>query len=245
MPLFKNLRESVGTYWSPKPSKPQSRTPRSSSLDHLKARLDREGKSASPSKRTAEWLRTHSAEIKTPKVLSVKGAKVVKPPVSDRQAAKGKERFWAGILPNFLYKQPAADTLDDIDGATLLADDGPDISADLADLAAWGNEPTLNEPATPRTEKANASLIAPDEEDTLYQPTADDLRVMKTWSSDEVWTFHKLNNRGFEPLLPETWAQEFVTVPDDVFSKDDSEVYVKTHKGNEYNGRSLDPFLLL
>lgn len=237
MPLLQNLRESVGSYWTPKPPKTQHRRTRSPSLEAVKSRLDRE--SVSPSKRTAEWLRMHSAEVKTPKTLGVKGSKITKSPSSNRQSAKAKGKFWARVLPRFLSKESNAATQADMEGSTVFGEDRQSISPELE------HDATLIDAANLETEAANAALIAPEQEDTFYEPSAEDLEVMKTWSEDQVWTFNKLNMRGFEPLLPETWALEFVTVPKDVFSDDDSEVLIKAHEGNEYNGRPLKPFLLL
>ncbi|KAL8737549.1 MAG: hypothetical protein Q9181_001563 [Wetmoreana brouardii] len=228
MPLLQNLRESFGGYWTPKPSVNQQRITRSPSLEEVKSRLDRD--STTPSKRTSDWLQSHSAEIKTPKALGVKGSKVVKPPTSSRQSAKTKSKFWARVLPNFLNKQSNAEDQVDLDGSTVFGEDHPSISPGL------DQDVTLLDPAAAlQTDAAKASLIAPEKEDTFYEPTAEDLKVMKTWSKDQVVIFHKLNMRGFEPLMPEIWAFEFVTVPQNVFSDNDSEVLIKTHEGNEYN----------
>ncbi|KAI4205762.1 MAG: hypothetical protein LQ350_000259 [Teloschistes chrysophthalmus] len=235
MPLFQRLRQSIGGFLTPQ--RPSQRCPqrsetqrqptKSPSLEQAKQRLDRQ--SANPSKRTAEWLRKHSADIKTPK--GVRGSRVVKPTPSPRQSSKAKGKSWAHVLPNWLVKQPVPEKQDSLEGTTVFGfDESPSQSPGL------DNDATLIEAAARvGGEKANAALFAPEEEDQIYTPTAEDLEVMKTWSNDEVWTFHKLNMRGFEPLVPETWAMEFETLSDEIFSEDDSEWVIKAHEGSEYN----------
>ncbi|KAI4114760.1 MAG: hypothetical protein LQ345_004519 [Seirophora villosa] len=239
MSLFQNLRQSIGGFFSPAPPKFQRPATRSPSLDEVKSRLDRD--TVSPSKRTSEWLKTHSVEIKTPKALSIRGSRVTKPSPSKRQSAKAKANFWAGVLPNFLSKTANDASLDDLDGDTLLGEDRS---------SAWGGDDKdaagrLSADIGLNPELANPALIAVDQEDTYYTPTAEDLDVMKTWSNDEVWLFHKLNMRGFEPLLPDTWDFEFVTLPDNIFSANDAKVLIKAREGSEYNGMchtSSSPF---
>ncbi|KAL8719124.1 MAG: hypothetical protein Q9225_003836 [Loekoesia sp. 1 TL-2023] len=228
MPLFQNLRESLGGYWSPGPSKQPRRTTRSPSLEEVKSRLDRD--TMSPSKRTSEWLKAHSVDIKTPKALGVKGSKVTKSTPSKKQSMKAKGKFWDRVLPKFLSKKSGEQTQDDIEGTTLIEEDRLSISP------GFDNDATLvDADITLNAEVVNPALIAPEDEDTLYEPTAEDLKIMKTWSKDEVWLFHKLNMRGFEPLLPETWDFDFETVPDKMFSRDDAKVLIKAREGNEYN----------
>ncbi|KAL9001799.1 MAG: hypothetical protein Q9188_005242 [Gyalolechia gomerana] len=228
MPLFQNLRESIGGYLSPGPSKHPKRTTRSPSLEEVRSRLDRH--IASPSKRTSDWLKAHSVDIKTPRALGVKGSKVTKYTPSKTQSAKAKSKFWDRVLPNFLSGKSNEQTQDDIGGTTLIEDDR------LSNSPGFGNDATLvDADISQHTAVVAPNLWKAEDEDTLYVPTAADLEVMKNWSEDEVWLFHRLNNRGFEPLLPGTWDFDFETVPDKVFSDDDAKVLIKAREGNEYN----------
>ncbi|KAL8942468.1 MAG: hypothetical protein Q9211_001362 [Gyalolechia sp. 1 TL-2023] len=221
MPLFQNLRESIGGYWSPRPSKQSKRTTRSPSPEEVRSRLDRNH--VSPSKRTSDWLKAHSVDIKTPKALAVKGSKVTKH-TPKTQSAKAKGKFWDRVLPNFLFSKLNEQSQDDLEGTTLVEDD------------RLGNSPGSNKGATSQhTAVVAPNLIKAEDEDTVYVPTAADLEVMKNWSKDQVWLFYRLNNRGFEPLLPGTWDFDFETVPDKVFSDDDAKVLIKAREGNEYN----------
>ncbi|KAL9597314.1 MAG: hypothetical protein Q9219_005238 [cf. Caloplaca sp. 3 TL-2023] len=228
MSLFQNLRESLGGYWSPKPSPQLKRATKSPSLKEVKSRLDRD--TLSPSKRTSEWLKTHSVDIKTPKALAVKGGKISKPTPSKKQSAKVKTKFWDRVLPNFMSKKSHEQNLDDIEGTTLIDDDRFSNSPDFD-----GDNTSVDASAGFDAQVVNPALIAAEDEDTVYKPTAEDIKVMKHWSSDEVSLFNKLNLRGFEPLLPETWDWDFETVPDKVFSADDARVLIKALDDNEYN----------
>lgn len=237
MSLFQNLRESVGGYFSSGPSisKQPKRETRSPSLAEVKSRLDRD--TVTPSKRTSDWLKAHSVEIKTPKTLGVKGSRVTKPTPSKKQSAKSKGKFWARVLPKFLSKNTSNEAQDEFEGTTLFDEDQFDA------LDNEDNEATLLDPdVSPGAQLPNPAPNAAADEDQYYTPTAEDLKVMKKWSKDEVWLFQKLNMRGLEPLLPSTWDFEFVTVPDKLFSDDDSKVLIKAHGGNDYNGTLIFAF---
>lgn len=235
MPLFQNLRESIGEYWSPRPSQQPKRTTRSPSLEEVRSRLDRHA--ATPSKRTSDWLKTHSVDIKIPKTLGVKGSRVTKPTPSKTQSTKTKSKFWDRVLPKFLFKNLNEQTQDDLEGATLVESNSPHNS-----FGGDDNATLVNAGVSQNTAAVVPSLMKVQDEDEVYVPTAADLEIMRTWSKDEVWLFYRFNNRGFEPLLPVTWDFDFETVPDLVFSDDDAKVLIKAREGNEYNGKSLHHF---
>ncbi|KAL8815201.1 MAG: hypothetical protein Q9223_005648 [Gallowayella weberi] len=257
MPLFQNLRESLGGYWAPEKQKPKpstsspsspQRTTRSSSLAEGKARLDREG-TASPTKRISEWNTNPSHRSKTPKALAVKGSKVAKTPITNKESAKTKERFW-NRFAKFLSKEPKPDHPDSLEGSTVIGEersspppgfDNEDTHIDfrISPEAEEYNVPGSAEPVNFEEGEAVPALVAPGDDDRFYRPTDEDREVMKTWTKDQVWLFHELNNRSLKPLIRETWRDyDFVTFPDDVVSDDDEEVLVKPHDGSEYNGKS-------
>ncbi|KAL9609408.1 MAG: hypothetical protein Q9167_005832 [Letrouitia subvulpina] len=246
MPLFQSLRERFDRILrSQPPQRPQPSTPRnsrsvhsrSSSLREAKSRLDR--KSISPSARTSRWLKLQSPEIKTPKVLAPKSSKITKstnPVTQPRKKTKARTSFWSRVLSTFPPGQAENNHVENMEGDTLVTEEPSPSSP------GFDNDTTLVDEIS-EVEAATPFFIKPHEDDTVYEPTAEDLKIMKTWSEAEVWLFHKINRRGFEPLLPEIWAHEFRTLPKNIFSDDDLEVFIKTHKGNEYNGK-LPPNLL-
>ncbi|KAI4204245.1 MAG: hypothetical protein LQ346_001661 [Caloplaca aetnensis] len=226
MPLFQNLRESLGGYFSPGSSK--QKTKRSPSLEEVKMRLDRD--SMSPTKRTSDWLKAHSGEIKTPKALGVKGSRVTKPTPTKKQSAKAQAKFWGRALPNFLSKQATGEAQGGLEGDTLVEEEH------FSGVNDDDNEATLLNPdGSAIAELANPAPNAAEDEDTPYEITAKDREAMKSWSKDEISLFHKLNMRGFEPLVPGDWSSEFVTLPGLLFSDNDPEVLIKAREGNEYN----------
>ncbi|KAI4165509.1 MAG: hypothetical protein LQ342_000920 [Letrouitia transgressa] len=243
MPLFQFLRERFGRIQRTQPpQRPQLSTPRnsrfvqprSSSLREVKSRLDR--KSISPSARTSQWLKLQSPEIKIPKALAAKSSKITKstkssnPVTQPRKKTKARTSFWSRVLSTFRPGQVENDTVENLEGDTLVTEGPPPSSP------GFGNDTTLVDEITD-VEAATPFFIKPENEDTYYVPTEEDLEIMENWSEAEVWLFHKINKRGFEPLLPEIWAREFRTLPKNLFSEDDSKVFIKTYKGNEYNGK--------
>ena len=239
MSFFQSLEKSSGVPATPSPSKKRERPTRSASLEEVKSQLDHNA--VSPSKRTSEWLKAHSAATKTPKALSVKGGKVSKHPNLGKQPAKAKTNFWSRILPKFLYGQSEeshheklrrADDEVDSDGSTLVEEQplspSPAPEGDTT-LAIQDDGVNVEEDILP--------AIRPEEDNDHFTPSSEDLRHMQHWSKDQIWLFNKLNMRGFEPLLHETWTQDFLTLPDELFSEADSEVFIKAYRGSEYNGR--------
>ncbi|KAL8844682.1 MAG: hypothetical protein Q9205_001560 [Flavoplaca limonia] len=255
MPFLHNLRQSLGGYWTPEKPKPkrltrspspQRRTTRSPSTAEEEPLLDREG-TASPTKRTSEWITELGDISSTPEALGVKGSRVVKSPITNRQAAKAKARFWSRVLPKFLSQQPEYKVRDDIEGSTLVDREPPHISPDFGDedtqiefhgASHTGPHAGVEPRKYPNVEEGEAgpSLITPGDDDRYYQPTREDLEIMKSWTQGQVWLFHELNNRCFKPLIRETWRNyDFVTFPDDVVSDDDEKVPIKPLFGSEYN----------
>ncbi|KAL8765624.1 MAG: hypothetical protein Q9209_007356 [Squamulea sp. 1 TL-2023] len=248
MPFLQGLRGSLGGYWTPERQKtkpitrspsPQRRTTRSPSLAEDKARLDREG-TASPNKRISDWIVGPTNGSKTPEALGVRGSRIVKSQSPSKQTQKAKTKFWDRVLPKFLSQQPNSAIRDDIEGSTLVDRDrrssslGFDVE-DTLEAEEYLHNGSRN-PADIDEGEAGASLIAPGDDDRYYQPTAEDLEIMKTWTQGQVWLFHELNNRCFKPLIRETWRNyDFVTFPDDVVSNDDEKVPIKPLFGSEYN----------
>jgi hypothetical protein len=57
------------------------------------------------------------------------------------------------------------------------------------------------------------------------------------WSEDAVFLFQKLGLRGFEPLLPIGWINDFETLPEDLFTEKLDKAFIKPAFGTEYGGR--------
>ena len=61
------------------------------------------------------------------------------------------------------------------------------------------------------------------------------------WSEDSVFMFQKLNMRGFEPLLPNPWKEDFVTLPLNLFTPNDSMAFVKADGQSDFRGMLYQP----
>ena len=70
----------------------------------------------------------------------------------------------------------------------------------------------------------------------------DDVRVQE-WTEEERWLFTKLTNRGFEPLLHATWVLDYPQFPEQLFTSDESRVYINNVHGSI--GRGKHSFVLL
>jgi hypothetical protein len=56
------------------------------------------------------------------------------------------------------------------------------------------------------------------------------------WSEDVVFLFQKLGMRGFEPILPIGWIDDFETVPEDLFTENMDKAFIKPAFGSDYSG---------
>lgn len=56
------------------------------------------------------------------------------------------------------------------------------------------------------------------------------------WSEDAVFMFQKLNMRGFEPLLPDGWVNDFETLPVDLFTANENKAFIKADGGSDFRG---------
>ena len=49
---------------------------------------------------------------------------------------------------------------------------------------------------------------------------------IQEWTEEERWLFTKLRNRGYEPLLHDTWIIDYPQFPDQLFTNDEKQVYI-------------------
>ncbi|CAO2654788.1 Nn.00g115210.m01.CDS01 [Neocucurbitaria sp. VM-36] len=57
------------------------------------------------------------------------------------------------------------------------------------------------------------------------------------WSEDAVFLFQKLGMRGFEPLLPIDWIDDFETLPEDLFTAKLDKAFIKPALGTDYHAQ--------
>lgn len=57
------------------------------------------------------------------------------------------------------------------------------------------------------------------------------------WTEDAIFLFQKLGMRGFEPLLPSAWFEDFPMLPADLFTRNIDKAFVKPSSPEvEYHG---------
>lgn len=65
--------------------------------------------------------------------------------------------------------------------------------------------------------------------------------VTAGWSEDAVFLFQKLNMRGFEPILPDDWKDDFPTVPLGLFTKVEPKQFIKAQHLSTFRGKFPSP----
>lgn len=121
----------------------------------------------------------------------------------------------------------------DFEGDTLIDQLVSDIGA--SDDEAWdANEETVVVDEAHYEEKD----YKPSEERRRREKQADALRD-QGWAEDAVFLYQKVAMRGFEPLMPKSWAADFVMMPDSLFTDNNDEAFIKSAHGNDFRGTRL------
>lgn len=56
------------------------------------------------------------------------------------------------------------------------------------------------------------------------------------WAEDAVFLFQKLGMRGFEPLMPIDWVNDFDSLPVDLFTVNANKAFIKSDSDNDHHG---------
>lgn len=202
-------------------SSPQRSTSSYSSTTHTELEQQSESGSMSPTKRrTEKWLQKH-----TPKkhgsshdLRIVKDGRIVRE--NGRDGRKKRASFWNLALWFSGYGKSQSNDReeDDLEGDTMIDDD--------ASTAAPGydNDPTLVVDDDNTGIKGDETAHALQKYNDRYLDY-DDPRI-QDWTEEERWLFAKLTNRGYEPLLHDTWILDYPTFPDPLFTNDENQVYI-------------------
>ncbi|KAH9882001.1 hypothetical protein J1614_001172 [Plenodomus biglobosus] len=57
------------------------------------------------------------------------------------------------------------------------------------------------------------------------------------WTEDAVFLFQKLGMRGFEPILPVDWVDDFETLPEVLFTANIDKAFIKPAQGSDYHAQ--------
>ncbi len=199
----------------------------STTVSSHKRRLNCE--SMSPTKRTKRWLEA-STPVEETVIHKVKSSKITK---RSRDRKEKRKSFWGlPLLANFFGKKQAP-AIDNIEGDTICDDDHPmpSIEADndftlVADGDDYDEDVLVEK--TQRTLQDYHSDRNLDYNDPRF----------KEWTYDENWFFTRLRNRGREPLFDHTWALDFPTYPDSLFTKDPNKVFINSINATIFRGKS-------
>ncbi len=56
------------------------------------------------------------------------------------------------------------------------------------------------------------------------------------WTEAEFALIQRLSMRGLEPLLPANWRMDFKTIPENLFTDNDEEVFISSASGRDFRG---------
>lgn len=199
-------------------------------LDHS---LDR--RTMSPVKRTQQWL-----EAPTPKkgpnnvdLHKVKGSRIIKSPSRKEK----RKSFWGlELLSSFFSKDQKEETTDNLDGDTYVENDEP------LPTIEHDHDFTLVEDSEDGNKAANTRRALKNVNDRYLD--YNDPRI-KEWTKEEIWLFNKLQKRGVEPLLISTWSLDFSTFPDQLFSPDENQIFIKNIHTSSGHGKQFSVSSLL
>lgn len=110
-------------------------------------------------------------------------------------------------------------------GSTLLGEE--------ADASMNANDETLVET---KYELSSPKYFNLHKERERQERQAGELRHIG-WSEDAIRLFQKIGMRGYEPLLPRKWELDFQTIPTELFSTVDEEVFLKSASGKQFRGK--------
>ncbi|KAH7398302.1 hypothetical protein BKA66DRAFT_407780 [Pyrenochaeta sp. MPI-SDFR-AT-0127] len=126
---------------------------------------------------------------------------------------------------------------DDLEGDTLLPESPVSISYDKAGSSA--DEVDANEDTMVVDDGAymnQSKKINVDKERRRREKQGRELRDAG-WSEDAVFLFQKLGLRGFEPILPIDWIDDFETLPEDLFTAKLDKAFIRPAFGADYHAQ--------
>ena len=196
-------------------------------------------------RRTETWLQQHTPKKRSSSGLDlrkVKDGRIVRKNNS-RERRKKRKSFWNVALwfsrsgESQSESQSESCGEDELEGDTMINDDNESVAA--ATHGAYDNDATIVVDDYDERVKADETRHALQKYGDRYLDY-DDPRV-QDWTEEERWLFTKLTNRGYEPLLHTTWILDYPTFPDQLFTEDESRVYINNIHGSIGRGTHYQP----
>ena len=187
----------------------------------------------SPTKRrTEKWLQGHSPTKQTSDLglRKVKDGRVVKKS-GRRDQRKKRASFWnVALWFSGSGKEGNEDCEEDeLEGDTMVDDDGS------VEVTGYDNDDTLVADEQDDSVKGDTTATSLRDHSNRYLDYRDP-RVQEDWTDEERWLFTKLTNRGFEPLVHNTWVLDYPQFPYQLFTNDESQVYINNIHGSTGRG---------
>ncbi|KAF2688170.1 hypothetical protein K458DRAFT_295431 [Lentithecium fluviatile CBS 122367] len=124
---------------------------------------------------------------------------------------------------------------DDLEGDTLIHDSVEEAPKESSDESGWdANEETLVVDDGEFMEQQKS--IDREKERVRQEIQGRELREAG-WPEDAVFLFQKLGLRGFEPLLPDDWVNDFPSLPVDLFTHNENKAFIKAKAGGDYRAQ--------
>ena len=176
----------------------------------------------SPTKRRTErWLQEHTPQ-KHGRGLDLR--KVREGGIGRRNGRDQRKRrssFWNFTLWFSGKKSPDGEDGEDyLEGDTVVEDGGSAVVA-----SGYDNDLTLVVGDYDEGVRGDETARTSENYNDRYL-NYDDPRVQE-WTEEETWLFTKFTNRGYEPLLHSGWIMDYPTFPDQLFTNDKNQVYIR------------------
>lgn len=233
-------------------SSPHRSTSPHTTTTHTELEQQSERGSMSPMKRrTEKWLQQHHTSKKRSSSSGLDLRKVKDGRIArknhGRERRKKRKSFWNVALWFSRSGESQSESCgeDELDGDTMIDEDDDDSGSAAAAAAAttpagYDNDVTIVVDDYDEGVKGDQTRHALQKYGDRYLDY-DDPRV-QDWTEEERWLFTKLTNRGFEPLLHTTWILDYPTFPDQLFTSDESRVYINNIHGSIGRGTHSQPF---
>ena len=171
----------------------------------------------SPTKqRTEKWLREHTPR-KHDSGLDLR--KVRQGRLGGKNGPEPRKKrasFWSLAL--WFKGSSSEHEQDNLEGDTMIDDAGS------AAAPGYDNDLTLVEDDYDEVNKSDEKARPPQN----YSDRCFDYNDpgIQNWTEEERWLFAKLRNRGYEPVLHDTWIIDYPQFPDQLFTNDEAQVYI-------------------
>lgn len=216
----------AGYLFSPNGSNTESK----SSLSPSQASYTRR-RTSSSSPSPSRNYRSSPVHVSRHKTSSaVRGAKITKREQCQSQLAEKKRRtlwglpLFSAVFGPYIHSAPEDESL----GVETTVEEEEEPQQDRNEFPFMDDEQSH--------EMVNREQKTVTLKDQLLDP--EDVRI-QDWSEDEVWVYNKLVMRGYEPIFPQSWAPDFQSFPDQLFTRNAARTFVNNLTTPVFEGKAF------